>query len=592
MANYRAERINKKHFAIVPKRQGRTKREPFVIGFDSEAERGKPFLFQFSLPGGSRDDVELIDISESKDAGLIAFVDFLYHTCQSRQYDYIVWGFNLGYEYTQWFRDMPDDLKNAAKIHCEIYLSKYDDTITLKGMNDKRYTLTATLGRSKIRVKIVDAMAYFVMSLDAASKVIEVGAKLPKPKQFAKKYRHTPEFIAYAKQDAWLTRLLGEYIIALHERYDVATCMSAPHFACSTFRRHYLQTEIEPIDSDYEQYGLDSYHGGHNGYYLSDPAIVKDVWQYDIRSAYPEAMRQLPNIEEATTEFLDSYESGTHGIWEIVYRYSGCIYKPLLDREGKPLTKGEFTTRLTSYEIDAALELGEIELISAKGFVMRGPVGSGPLIEYVDTFYAMKQQAPTKAERTTAKLFLNSLYGKFFQKVPRGIVGMYELGPEDAEPVYIETDPDSDYDYDAGGLYHPPIASLITGYVRAKIHRLEHKYDALMTSTDGFFARNPPDPADLGDDLGKLDAQRGELRIWRERLYVFTARSGERKYALHGFRGKVADLLRLPVARGIYTYMADSMISLKMSTRRFRGQRYEAGAFVGFAFVLDLTKPP
>jgi len=586
MSIYDAHRIYKPPWwKVGPLRKGRNKRTPYVIGFDSEAEKGKPFLFQWSLPDGTRDDVILQDIPDEKHAGIRHFVEFLYKHCTRRDVDYIVFGFNLNYEYTQLFRDIDDDAKNAPELVIDLQLHDENES-RISAMNDKRYTMQLTLGRSKIRVKVIDAMAYFVMSLDAASKIIEVGAKLPKPKQFAKRYRHTPAFIAYAKQDAYLTRKLGEYVIALHERYDVNTCMSAPHFASSTFRRHYLQSDLEPLDSDFEQFGLDSYHGGHNGYYLSDPVRFPVIWQYDIRSAYPEAMRQLPNLEDYEIEYLEEYEQGAHAIWEIEYRYTGCHYKPLSNHDGSPVQPGTHLTRLTSYEIDEAIRQGEIELISCKGFAMRGKPG-GPLADYVDEFYKLKSTTKNKAEKQTAKLFLNSLYGKFFQKVPRGLVGTWDL--ETGE--YMVSDPSVEYDYDAGGLYHPPIASLITGFVRAKIHRLEHKYDAIMTSTDGFFAHNPPDASDIGDALGQLDAKQGELRIWRERLYVFDPNDGtERKYALHGFRGKVAELLRMPISKGIFSYTAQAMISLKMSTRSFRGVRYQAGEFTSMEFVLDLTR--
>lgn len=597
MAKYDAERIYKAPWwKVGPLRRGRTARAPYVIGWDTEAEQGKPFLFQWSLPGGDRDAVVLQDIAPAKNAGLLAFAYFLYENCQRRDVDYLVFGFNLGYEYTQLFRDMPDRLKNAPEISCEVYLERHRETVKLTGTNDKRYTLTVTLGRSKIRVKVVDAMAYFVMSLDAASKVIDAGAKLAKPKQFAKRYRHTPEFINYAKQDAYLTRLLGEYIINLHERYDVATCMSAPHFASSVFRRHYLQRALPPLSRDVEQVGLDSYHGGKNGYYLSGPKHLRNVWQYDIRSAYPEAMAALPCLECAEWEAVEGYAPGVHALYRLTAIYTGCAYEPAYSNHGPRLAPSsapvEFAT--TSYELDEMLACGCLTVLQATRYEMDASgcdCESPALRDYSHEWYAQKAKAPNKAERNTAKLFLNSLYGKFFQKVPRGIVGMYEMLPDDSPPVYIETDPNSDYDYDAGGLYHPPIASLITGYVRAKIHRLEHKYQAIMTSTDGFFSPVAPDPSDLGSELGKLDAQEGELRIWRERLYVFVSTTGERKYALHGFRGKVADLLRLPVAAGIYTYEAIAMISLKMSTRRFRGKSYQPGTFVPFPFVLDLSGP-
>jgi hypothetical protein len=234
---------------------------------------------------------------------------------------------------------------------------------------------------------------------------------------------------------------------------------------------------------------------------------------------------------------------------------------------------------------------------------MSGPNG-GSLVDYVDTYYAMKRNAPTEPERMTAKLLLNSLYGKFFQKVALGAVESFELG----SGKLITTDPTLDHDYKAGGLYHPPIAALITGYVRAKIHRMEHEHTSIMTSTDGIFAHGAPEDTLLGKELGKLSAELGTLHIWRERLYIFypnepphlpdckpDCKEPHPIYALHGFQGKWTDLARVPMTAGnVYHYTAQRMVTLRMSTRSLGGARYRAGEFVSEGRDLQMpgTAPP
>jgi hypothetical protein len=249
----------------------------------------------------------------------------------------------------------------------------------------------------------------------------------------------------------------------------------------------------------------------------------------------------------------------------------------------------------TSYELDAAIAEGEIEVTRCVGWIMRGDPG-GPLTAYVDRFFEQKRTA-IGAARNAAKLFLNSLYGKFFQKVPLGIIGYYDADnlDDDGHVQLVQTDPTALFDYQAGGLYHPPIASLITGFVRAKIHRLEHKYEAIMTSTDGFFAMGKPDPADIGKQLGGLTVERGHLSIWRERLYDFRPRgNGKAKYALHGFRGKLDDLRKIPIRAGKFEYWATQVITNKLSLKAFRGHngeriQYRPGTFATLPFTLDLT---
>jgi len=582
---YTASRIHKPtYFRLAPLIRGRGFRRPYIIGFDSEAERGKPFLFQFAHPDGSCD---LLDIGIDKHAGLEEFCLYLFDHCKSKDTEYIVFGFNLQYEWTQLFRDLPNEAKDANTILVDLTIRGAKTVISLVAMNEKRYMMTATMGKTHRRIKFLDAMAYFPTSLDAASKIIGIGAKLPKPAEFTRKAARTPAFEAYARQDAILTQKLGEWIIGLHEQYDVPSCMSAPHFAARTFRKCYLTSEILLPSETLEQYGLDSYHGGKNGFYLPKPAFLRNIWHYDIRSAYPEAMRQLPNVEKSEWIATDHYIPDTHAIYEITGNYTRCKHKTFLGRGSDWIKPGPFyRLRVTSYELDTALILGEVSLNECIGWILKGPSG-GPLVRYVDDFYTMKRNATTDAERTTAKLFLNSLYGKFFQKVPLGDVTMVDLDTG----KMIFTDPSQRWDYEAGGLYHPPIASLITGFVRAKMHRLEHKYESLMTSTDGFFARIPPDPADLGDALGNLTAEIGALRIWRERLYIFRPFSKSRQiYAMHGFRGTLSQLERMPLRAGnTFSYTATAMVTLRMSLRRFDGRTYGAGEFVELPFAVKLA---
>jgi hypothetical protein len=417
-------------------------------------------------------------------------------------------------------------------------------------------------------------MAYYVTGLDKAGAMLGLGRKLALDDTYKKNLTRAalsdPVFIAYAKQDAYLTRMIGEQIIGLHVTYDVPTTMSAPHFAARVFRHHFLDGEIALPSPDLEQAGLSSYHGGKNGYYLPGPKHLTRIWSYDITSAYPEAMRALPNPVTAEWTPVKDWQPGRHALYLVTMRQKVCRYRGAQRHDGTKDTDAYIDGLwITSYELDAMVERGEVTLIAVSGWQMTGAPG-GPLSDYVDRFFSEKR-CSEGAAREAAKLFLNSLYGKFFQKQPLGAVGVWDI--TDTEPVRIEHDPNEPYDWCAGGLYHPPIASLITGYVRAKIHRLEHKYNAVMTSTDGFFARTKPDPADIGSDLGALTVTRGDVSIWRERLYIFDPlQPGQkRKVALHGFRGKADDLARIPLAWGTTTYTATQLVTLKLAGRTFTG---------------------
>lgn len=656
MSEYLADRMWKpSFFRIAPLRRGRGARPLVVIGFDSEQDTrtGAPMLFQFSRLGDAN-DVELRVVEDKPKAGLSTLLGYIDQHCRSKKVDYLIVGFNLQYEWTQIFGDMdtnPDTGRSfAAEDEFDLKIDYVPATgphteYTITVFNKSRYFASVLRDKSHRRFKIIDARAFYTTSLDGAAAMLGLPRKLTMDtKRFTRDDLTNEHFLDYARQDAYITRRVGEAIVSMHEDFDTPQTVTAPHFASSVFRRHFLDAEVALAPPDLEQAGLYAYHGGKNGYYLPGPKHLTDVYAYDITSAYPEAMRALPDIERATWRYVTGYEPGLHALWKVSGAYRSCKYRGIMQHRNAWHETGTIAdTWTTSYELDAAVARSEIDIESCEGWVMDGPAG-GPLTRYVDRFFAMKRTA-TGAARVAAKLFLNSLYGKFFQKVPLGTVGWYDLSDTlDLTNVqYRETDPTQLFDYQAGGLYHPPIAALITGFVRAKIHGLEHKYQSVMTSTDGFFAIMPPDPADIGTDLGQLTVERGDLSIWRERLYDFhkceptpTAqastdrqrarrkrhergdhvpiqRPGEdsghvhtrddplhlrcpkcsgdtHKYALHGFRGTVAELRRIPLSFGAYSYVAQQVITTKLADKAYRGRKYRPGTFAQLTFTLSLAQ--
>jgi len=597
MSAYYATRIEKQEFfKLAPLKRGRGNRRVCVIGFDTEADTtdGTPMLLQLSR-NGDEHDVDMFRVQSSRET-LNTFCIYIARHCTRKDTEYVFYGWNLAYEFTQLFSWLPAETRNAGSFLLEARAKDWDDgriyAFKLDVKNDKRQMLAITNLATKRQIRVLDGMSFFKTSLDNAAKMLGVGEKYKdnavRRELFTRADLDDARFLKYAATDAYITRLVGEHIVKMHEQYDVTTCISAPHFASKVFKRRYLTGEIQQPSHALEQAGLYSYHGGKNGFYLTEPTHLPHAYQYDITSAYPEAMRSLPDVVESEWRDVRDYQPGRHAIYMATLNYRQCKYRGMMDYDGSWPNSGYYEqVYLTSYELDAMVERGECDVIRLRGWEMVGPPG-GPLTHYVDEFFKLKATT-TGPERETAKLFLNSLYGKFFQKVPHpdSSIGSLDWNIDSGDWRWIESDPNAAFDWRAGGLYHPPIASLITGFVRAKIHRLEHKYESLMTSTDGIFGLRPPDETDLGKHLGGLTWKRGDLKIWRERLYIFRPDDGsEIKAAYHGFRGKLDTLDALPLVRGSYEYVGRQMVTLKMSTRGLNGQRYEPGQFVDVRYQI------
>lgn len=589
MSEYIAGRIKKPNHRLIYDLNPVYRRKN-VIGFDSEADttaHGQPMMFQYSLPNTAEEDTLLEILPPTPYAGLFNFLDFLNYFCTSADFEHLIYGWNTAYELTQIFHDLPE----RTRIENDFIVANIPNAKggtygwNVKVSNTKRQIIVFQRGR--VRVRLLDGTGFYKISLDAAARMLGVGEKYElsslSRSTFTRDDLTDPDYIRYAKRDAYITRLIGEYIQDQHKQLGIPTTISAPHFAATVFKTTFLTNPVAAPSNDLEQAGLYSYHGGKNGFYLDGPSEFPMIYLYDITSAYPEAMKQLPNIETGNWSRISKYKPDIHGLFCVTMDYRACRYTPLQNHNGTRTVSGLVTdVWITSYELDAILRRGEATIIRCWGFQFTGGVG-GPLSDYVDRFFTLKRFS-SGPERETAKLLLNSLYGKFFQKQPIGSVGVFDLDRDG----WKQADPDETYDYEAGGLYHPPIASLITGYVRAKIHGMEHKYESVMTSTDGLFGSVPPDRKDLGSDLGQLTATRGHLRIWRERLYIFDAEDGKRKFALHGFHAKVSDLDTIPLARGQYYYYGNQMMTLKMSTKSYRGVSYKPGEFARLQYLLDI----
>jgi hypothetical protein len=226
--------------------------------------------------------------------------------------------------------------------------------------------------------------------------------------------------------------------------------------------------------------------------------------------------------------------------------------------------------------LNEALASGELHLSKISGWYYDAEkdIQAPALRNFVEDFYRRKETEKDKVRRFGYKLILNALYGKFIQTRKKNLKCYVNIDSgkmtETTEMV-------------AGGMFHPFIATGITAHPRAKMHRLEHQYQAMHTATDGIFTQHPK-AAKIGkaSGLGSVGCDvRGDLLLIRNKLYVIygdketkdstpsRAFAGKHiyKYAKHGFQGSVYDLERL-IATNKRKYTAIHVNQLKESMNR------------------------
>ncbi len=512
-----------------------------VYGLDTETYRGEPLTLQFS--DGKKDTIDFV----SKRTITKKFLTLLSKLPSHHGEKSVIYVLNLLFDFCQIFypywKILVKQEKEDGKFDFKVDGWKIQGFIT----EDSQF---AEISKRKKHTWLVDIGRFFIgISLDKAIKTLlhEKGKKEPPAglgnKRFSKRDK---KFVQYALWDVKKTQQIGRVISEFHNKWDVSQTWSIAQLAERIFRHHFLKENMKGCPYQIIRPALCSYHGGRNGFYVK-PNFYKMVYSYDIVSAYPYAMTQLPNFQGAEYFDVPRYEKDYVGIYKISGYKNKCKYPAFFSHDFKEINGKFKDTWITSYELEQALKFKEVKIDTIEGFIMYPhSKEKTPLQEYVEAFLKLKNETPKEEPYYEFyKRLLNALYGKFIQ--------MREDKLEDGSKSWI-----------TGQMFHPFIASLITGYTRAMLHELEHKFKSIHTSTDSIKTFKKIPEKYLSKELGGLSLEvQGKCLILRSRLYLHYDEKGKlKKYALHGFKGKPEGLKEIWRRRGT-SYKATRMIKPK-----------------------------
>lgn len=509
-----------------------------VIGGDTETVRGLPYTFQLFTP--KRQALEYVssrNIFERFLNCLDSFTSdeqsFIYF--HNLEFDLPI----LFYPFLQYFRDSQFTLSSSGfkaeflygKVnHCNIWLG------------NKRFEL-------------IDSFAYFKTSLANVAKMLGVEEKLKKPRKIGEiKYtgKEKTLFEKYAMRDAVITYHAGMAIQEWHSKEEISNSISAPQMAAKIFKQLIPVNCIIPANPpELSDAAVLSYHGGKN-LMTCEPGIYKNVYLYDINSAYPYAFTMLPNFLNCDYDYISgnsklAFRKRQSGIYNISGHSGINIYNPLRDHNFKVVT-GDFSEIwVTSYELETMLRhkmLREYQIHEA--FVVIPKERFNPLKEFALKFYSLKQKS-SGVEREFYKIILNSLYGKFVQSTTNN----------------LDEDVNNETVYQAGGLWNPLLGSLITGYVRAYLTELEIKWKSLHSSTDSIMTQKKINTSTkLGDISLK---EHGTALILRPKFYlIWNQNKNITSYATHGYHGYLPPLISM-LRSGKRKYSHRHMTKIKES---------------------------
>lgn len=546
------------------------KREIVVCGLDSETQQGPPISIQFH----SYDEPRLSGIYQvTAQDSMRRFFRHL-EWCRPDKH-YRMYGHYLEFDMLSFFWPV----RNRLVDHEGSFNFDYQNW-RIEGCYG-RPTFARITSTDGHLIEVVDSALWFAGSLDnAAAQYCADLRKLDRPEGLGENWFSVtePTFAAYAMRDAEIAARLGRLVEDFHIKHQLYPSMSLASQAAQIFRANYIEDPVVQCPTEFIEPAIAAYHGGKNNLVReAAPAWHVNHAMYDVSSAYPWAMTALPTFTDAQRYSEAHIKSSAKsvpvpGVYRVTGKLAKCAWPIFYSHDFKPLHNCEVEDLwIHGYELNEALASGEFTpTATIKGCYYKSDnIGEAATARFARDFYKNKSTATNPIDRHMFKILLNSISGKFIQTRPQEMIG--PDGTVTREHV-------------AGGLFNPFIAGAITSHTRAHMHKLEHAFGALHTATDGIIAskrRTLKGVTDLGfakSGLGSLNEEMvGNIALLRTKLYIgYMQDEGIesrifsnwkiKKYALHGFQGKVHDLEEMIIS-GRRWYIAPHKIGLRESIK-------------------------
>lgn len=440
---------------------------PKIIGFDTETYSSNGDIMTLCLSDGNHIEFKNGEMDFEK------IVNFFRPYMQQ---NVLFFAWNLGFDAMILLKNLGDKIKDLKESDFKLSEGSFNVFYIPKkalSIGDKK----------KHTVKFYDISSLFnKQPLDSVAKKY-----LGKQKEYTGKYqdkqfpndvlkdeKETKLIIDYCILDAKLTQQLTEFW--LDKFYKSFGVYPKKFHSAGTIAMQYLHTKLEKWSSfftapyEVQKLAYKSYFGGR--FEVLKRGTFKNVFHYDINSAYPYVMSILPDFTDG--EWIDVKEEKDvnfdyFGFYEIEVKVNEKVIAPFLFRPDEKLSifmpKGEFKTFTTSSELKVALEKYDVELLSVKGvYFIPNKKGKNQFNEIIENMYQERLNQKDEGQKHVYKIIINSIYGKTAQTKP------------------VPTN-----------FFSPVVTSSITGMCRAMLLEAvaNNKNDVIAFATDGIFSTKP-----------------------------------------------------------------------------------------------------
>ena len=275
-----------------------------------------------------------------------------------------------------------------------------------------------------------------------------------KRKEFSPRYykKNRKDVRQYCIDDCKLTKKLSQHWIDIFGKaFGIYTqrWISSGYLAEKVLINHDVDIPFfRDLPYDLQEFAWQSYFGGR--FEIIQRGFIGEAWLYDINSAYPYALANMPDIVKGSWRYglRSIHQKAILGFFKIHVKYPDDEYLPAfafrritLNTDLIVYPSGEFVTYATLEEIKN-VDQKNYEILESWQYFDDNP--SYPFRDFITTHYEKRIQLKQENNpmQLPIKIILNAIYGKMGQKVNRRI----------------------------GNLFNPVIFAYITGYARAQLY--------------------------------------------------------------------------------------------------------------------------
>lgn len=390
--------------------------------------------------------------------------------------------YNLRYDAGHFVRHISpsglDQLRRVGKVT--------EDGITYRVIANKMLSIS----KAKHSITIYDLKQYYEGSLETnAQRYLGEGKDELETKTFSHDFMHDnwDRIANYCIRDAVLVQRLAIRLIeqlnswGLHVSKLYSTAWISYHWFASRSGHptvgHFWKYDRRVLD-----FAMSSYHGGK---FEVTTKGTSHLYEYDLVSAYPATIAELIDTRHCTVYWSRNV------IPDAAYGFLDCrLYIPhnlpspiaVKQKELNIFPGGWFQAIITYPEYRYIVDHGGSATILNACWIVPRKIHY-PYRDDINHLVELKQQYKSKDELAyhTAKILMNSLYGKFIQ--------------------LIEQPPDK---WRAGSSWNPIYGSYITAMTRVRISDLQRQYPSIWAVHTDSVISDKPLPFGKTDKLGGL----------------------------------------------------------------------------------------